>query len=516
MRATRFVPLVAAVAIALAAVATEVCARGGAQVVGVRPPAVAGQFYPAEAPRLKLALQALIQDALPPRADRPIAIVVPHAGYPYSGQIAADGWRQASGYQYDTVVILGTNHTSAPISRVALYPGNAFQTPLGTVAIDEAIVQALLEADAGCVQDAGMHAKEHSVEVQVPFVQHLFPGAKIVPAVIGQPDLQLCLRFGRALAGVLRGRRALIVASSDLSHYPDARDASVTDRATLEAMAGLDPAGFQAATADRMERRASNLVTCACGEGPIMAAMAAAKELGATRGVVISYANSGDLSIGDPSRVVGYGSLVMTTGAGGRDTAALAKPAVAPAGDPLQPEDRRQLVRFARETIRRILTTDTVPVARTDNPRLQREQGVFVTLRKRGELRGCIGQIVAQAPLGRLTGMMAVQAAFGDPRFEKVRANELKDIEVEVSVLTPLKEVSGAGEVRVGRDGVLLRKDRRSAVFLPQVATEQGWNREQMLDNLCEKAGLSAGCWIRGASLSTFQADVFSEKDFKD
>ncbi len=112
--------------------------------------------------------------------------------------------------------------------------------------------------------------------------------------------------------------------------------------------------------------------------------------------------------------------------------------------------------------------------------------------------------------------MMALHAAFGDPRFDKVRAEELKDVEVEVSVLTPPRTVPSAADVRVGRDGVVLKKGDRSAVFLPQVATEQGWKREEMLDNLCQKAGLPAGCWVRGASLATFQADVFSEKDFKD
>ena len=246
-----------------------------------------------------------------------------------------------------------------------------------------------------------------------------------------------------------------------------------------------------------------------------MAAVAAAVGLGATRGTVVSYANSADLAVGDPSRVVGYGAVAITAGERGSDTAALTRAPVPDASSPLQPQDKKRLLAIARETIARLLTADTLPLARADSPRLLRSTGVFVTLRKRGELRGCIGQIVPTAPLVRLAGMMALAAAFDDPRFEKVRADELKDIEVEVSVLTPLRPVSSAAEIVVGRDGVLLRKSGRSAVFLPEVATTEGWSREQLLDNLCLKAGLAAGCWHTGPELSVFQAEAFSDKSFK-
>ena len=170
---------------------------------------------------------------------------------------------------------------------------------------------------------------------------------------------------------------------------------------------------------------------------------------------------------------------------------------------------------MARETISRLLLTDTVPLARGFPPHLQKPQGVFVTLKKKGELRGCIGRIIGDEPLCKLVGTMAVQSALNDRRFSPLSADELKDIEIEISVLTPLRPVSGAGDIVVGRDGVLLSKDDHSAVFLPQVASEQGWNREELLDNLCLKADLSRGCWKQQAQLSTFQAVVFSESEFK-
>jgi AmmeMemoRadiSam system protein A len=140
---------------------------------------------------------------------------------------------------------------------------------------------------------------------------------------------------------------------------------------------------------------------------------------------------------------------------------------------------------------------------------------MFVTLTKRGELRGCIGEIVPDRPLYKLVGSVALKSALEDPRFPQLRREELKDIEIEISVLTPPMPVAGAGDIVVGRDGVILKKDGRSAVFLPQVATEQGWGRDQMLDQLCMKAGLPAGSWKHGTQFLTFQAEVFSEKDTK-
>jgi MEMO1 family protein len=264
-------------------------------------------------------------------------------------------------------------------------------------------------------------------------------------------------------------------------------------------------------TAAAAAGRSPNLATCACGESAVAAAMVAAKLLGAAHGRVVSYANSGDLPIGDPERVVGYGAVVFTPGAPGADGSVLLPAAPAAQAQPPTPSDKKLMLALARETIRRYLDTQTVPLARGFSPSLDRPQGVFVTLKKHGELRGCIGQMTPDRPLRVLVGSMALAAAFQDTRFSKVRANELKDIEVEISVLTPFKEVPGPSAIVVGRDGVLLQKDRRSAVFLPQVATEEGWTRDQMLDNLCLKAGLSEGCWRTGAKFSTFQADVFRE-----
>ncbi|MGD1153857.1 MAG: AmmeMemoRadiSam system protein B [Syntrophales bacterium] len=482
----------------------------------VREPAVAGKFYPESASKLKLAIEKFLQDAVPVKAKGTVAIIVPHAGYIYSGQICADAFRQVKDKRYDVIVILGTNHTKPGFEKISLYPGGGFRTPLGIAPIEREVVSQLLAADLGdCMLDKSLHAREHSVEVIVPFVQVVFPEAKIVPVVVGSPDVGMCTRFGQALAKVLKNKRALIVASSDLSHYPAAEDATAVDRETLKAITKLDPALFHSVIQSQMNRRVPKLYTCACGEAPIMAAMAAAKSLGATHGVVVSYANSGDASVGERSEVVGYGAVVLAKNSNKKNISKTDDPSPAPLSGSLGPSDKKALLVFVRETISRIFSTDTVPLARGFSANLQQPRGVFVTLKKKNELRGCVGRIIGDEPLCKLAGAMALQAAFNDGRFSPVTADELREIEIEISVLTPLREVSSPTDIVVGRDGVVLVKEGHSAVFLPQVATEQKWNREEMLDNLCAKAGLPPGSWKQGAQLSTFQAVVFSEADFK-
>lgn len=489
----------------------SVCAQTGRDI---RPPAVAGQFYPSDPKHLRQAVQYYLQDAVTAGVEDPVALVVPHAGYIYAGQIMADGYRQVRELKPEVVVILGTNHTEADFRGISIYPRGAYRTPLGDAAIDEGLAAALLAADRNCNTDRRVHEREHSVEVQLPFVQVVFPSARILPVVFGEPDAARCAAFGKTLAGLLKGRRALIVASSDLSHYPSYQDAKRVDRETLAALETLDAAVFSAKIRSLMGLNIANLYTCACGEAPVLAAMAAARALGAGRGVVVSYANSGDVLAGDRSRCVGYGAVVMAAGgAGGRDVFD-----DAPAGSadaPLTEADKKTLLGLARKTIERYLTSETVPLVRGLSPRLSAPQGAFVTLKKHGELRGCIGHMASDTPLGRTVSAMALEAAFNDTRFGPLRLSELRDIEIEISVLTPAQPMAKPSAIRLGHDGVILQKGDRSAVFLPQVATEQRWDHSELLDNLCLKAGLPVECWKQGARLLVFQASVFSEPEFK-
>lgn len=539
----------AGAAAVLAPAAPVTAAASGARAAKAeRPPAVAGQFYSGDQARLQKEIAGYLAQAQAPAAgaERPVAIVAPHAGYVYCGRIMADAWRRTAGHDYGLIVLLGTNHTTPGLDRTAVWDGGDWRTPLGLARVDAAAAAALLAADpAGCKVDAGPHWREHSVEVQVPFAQTTHPGVPILPLVVGADEPAAIARLGRALAGLARERRALIVASSDLSHYPAKADAEQVDRAVLAAAASLDGADLRRTIDAQMRRGVPGLVTCACGEAPILAAMAAANQLGGARGEIVSYANSGDVPAGDAGRVVGYGAVVFyagTTGpAGGgtepaaRGPAAKAPPAPGPPapapgkGAPSSPRgvdggaagaaghlsaaDRKLLLAHARETIRRRLAGETVLLSPPCGPGLKVKRGAFVTLKEDGDLRGCIGHLAEDTPLIEVVGQMALQAAFQDPRFPPLRREELARCSLEISVLTPMQPVPGPSAIVVGRDGVVLRKQGRSAVFLPQVATEQGWDREQLLSQLARKAGLPPDAWRSGAEFLTFQAEVFGEAD---
>jgi AmmeMemoRadiSam system protein B/AmmeMemoRadiSam system protein A len=480
-----------------------------ARAADVRPVVAAGRFYPADPTALRAAVDGFLADAIAReevRGDRPLALIAPHAGYVFSGQIAADAWSLASPYTYDLIVLLGTNHTTAGFRGISVFAGDGYRTPLGITSIDTEAADFLRAADPAFTYRADVHAREHSVEVQVPFAQVVFPDVPIVAAVIGVPDPDLCERFGAALAELAQRRRLLIVASSDLSHYPSYEDAERVDRTVLE-HGFLGGAGALLATVRREEASDTpELATCACGLGPILTALAAAERERPNRRVLISYANSGDTALGELARVVGYGAAAILDGAGPNVPLPTRR-----ADGELTQTSEQNLLAFARKSIRRYLVAGTTPLARDLGPGTDRRRGAFVTLRRDGDLRGCIGHMVADRPLGEVVGAMAVQAAFNDRRFTPVTGGELDQLEIEISVLTPYQPVSGPQAIRVGTDGVVLRKGDRSAVFLPQVATEQGWNREQLLSALARKAGLPADAWREGAQLSTFQAHVFAE-----
>jgi hypothetical protein len=489
---------------------------------GVRKPAVAGQFYPSDSGKLARAVAAYLGEALPPSGDRPVAIVSPHAGYVYSGQIAADAYKEAAGFDYETVVILGVNHTTAGFDAISVYPSGGFETPLGVVPIDGDLAARVMAADERFAFDGRVHEREHSIEVQVPFVQTVFPRAKILPVVVGSRDPVLCARFGEALAAAAGSTKILIVASSDLSHYPRYEDAVRVDRETLEAIASLDPGRYRAVTAGAMTRGAGELGTCACGEGPILAAMAAAKKLGASGARIVSYANSGSTLVGDRERVVGYGAVSFVA----RDGASAPVPPAAPrppdAGGRAGPnqdltaDQKAALLLFARETLTRYFETETLPLPRGYDPALGRKSGAFVTLYEHGELRGCIGRMTEDLPLYQVVGYCALQSAFNDRRFSPLEPGELSAVEIEISVLTPYRRIEGYEEIKIGRDGVVIEKDGRSAVFLPQVAVEQGWSRDEMLEHLSLKAGLPRDAWKKDAVFRTFQATVFGESGHRE
>ena len=476
----------------------------------VRKAAVAGQFYPGSRDSLARDVDRYLAAAPAPGLDGElVAIVSPHAGYMYSGPVAAHGYAYARGRQYDTVVIVSPSHRFA-FRGASVFASGAYETPLGLVPVDADLAALVLDEEAGIVEEPRAHAAEHALEVQIPFLQRALGTFRIVPIVMGDQNRAAALALGRSIARAVaktgaRGR-VLLVASTDLSHYHSQTEAASLDRRVIDRLNAFDPDGLLKALASG---------ECeACGGGPMAAVMFAAKELGADSAKVVKYATSGDVT-GDKSEVVGYVSAVLYT-AGAREAAGDGEKA-APAPKPyegLTVAEKKALLALARASIGAALSGRKAPEPAMKSDALDTECGAFVTLEKRGQLRGCIGYVRAAKPLRQTVAEMAVQAAFHDPRFPAVSADELADIDIEISVLSPLEEVRNVSTIEVGKHGLVVQQGARSGLLLPQVATDYGWDRETFLDHTCQKAGLPAGAWREeGVVILRFTAEVFGEKD---
>jgi AmmeMemoRadiSam system protein B/AmmeMemoRadiSam system protein A len=428
----------------------------------------------------------------------PIALIVPHAGWVYSGQVAAVAYKQIEGLQYDAVVIIGPNHTDPSFDAISVYAEGAFETPLGPVPVDETLAAQLLAAHERIVFERGVHRQEHSIEVQLPFLQRVCPGCAFVPVLIGQPTPENLDILTQALSEALQDKRALVIASSDLSHYPAYDDAVRVDTATLATIETLDSARVSAVLAEQMAQGVPNLGTCACGEGPILVTMRVAQALGADHVRILYYANSGDVS-GDLSRVVGYGAVTFWR---------------------WQPPDlseaqQSELLSLARRSLQdHLISGQETTLDPPDDAVLSRHVGAFVTLLLDGELRGCIGHMQGDAPLYQTVAQAAVDAAVNDPRFPPLPPAQLDDVEIEISVLSPFKrvrDVHDESEIEVGRHGLYLLYGQQRGVLLPQVPVQQNWERAEFLEQICAKSGLPLDCWEQ-ATLYTFTAQVFGEE----
>lgn len=511
---------------ALGLVVLSACSSSGTsetarkEVAQVRRPAVAGAFYPGGASELGRVVDAFLKNADAPEADvrgQVIGLISPHAGYAYSGQIAAYSYSAVKGGHYDLVILIGPSHR-APVRAAAVYTSGSFGTPLGAVPVDEAVAQAVVDLGDDFAEDPGAHATEHSLEVQLPFLQRVLEGFKIVPIITRDLPPDQCEDMGRALAGCVEGRKVLFVASSDLSHYPAYSDANRVDRETVESWKTMDLKTIYAKEEEAMLRPSRNLACTMCGSAAIMITMAASKALGADAVAVLKYANSGDTG-GDTTSVVGYAAAaVYKSSAGGKQPreAKAGRPAEAEKDGTLTRADRKKLLSVARVSIDAALRKRPMPDFKITESSLTGHQGAFVTLHRNGELRGCIGRFTADEPLYRVVSQMAVAAATQDHRFMPVTLPEMEKIDIEISVLSPLTKMGDISELELGKHGIYVMKGARGGCFLPQVADETGWSKEEFLRHCClEKAGLEADAWKGDADVFLFTAEVFSERDLQ-
>ncbi|MGZ3559517.1 MAG: AmmeMemoRadiSam system protein B [Thermodesulfobacteriota bacterium] len=470
----------------------------------IREPAVAGAFYPDKPEILQRDLSKYLENAKKEKVEGEIvALVSPHAGYMYSGQVAAYAYKLIEGKSFESVVVVAPSHY-ALFKGASLYDRGGFRTPLGVVPVDTELSRKMMEKRKEIQFLHEAHRQEHSLEVQIPFLQVALKSFKLIPIVMEpQWSWETCQYLASAIAETVRGKKVLLVASTDLSHFYTYNIAVGLDKIFLSHIDRFDAEG--------LNRDLKGNRTEACGGGPVVTVMLAAKALGANRGKVLKYSNSGDVT-GDRSRVVGYGAGVFYRTAEGKEKMKEEKREEKKVGVDLglSEQDKKTLHQIAKTVIENKARGKAIPEFKIESAILKENRGAFVTIQKKGQLRGCIGYIKAYEPLHKTVEKMAAEAAFGDPRFPPVKEKELPELDIEISVLTPLRRITEFNEIEVGKHGIYIIKGGWSGLLLPQVATEYGWDRQTFLEHTCQKAGLPPNAWReKDAEIYIFSADIF-------
>ena len=477
----------------------------------IRKPAVAGQFYPAGKKELSTMIDGYLKQATTSNiTSAPRIVIAPHAGYVYSGAVAAFAFKGLRNSGYKRVVLIGRSHQQY-FAGVAVDSNEAWATPLGNVPVDKDFIAQLQKHDSEIISNVFVHQEEHALEAELPFLQTVLgDGIKIIPLLFGDNKAATITGLVSALTQVIDEKTVAIV-SSDLSHYPTYEQANKLDRETIEAILQLDEIKF-----DQISRQAEagdwpGVATLACGQPAIDAAILLAKQMG-LNAVLLKYANSGDTASETKNRVVGYAAIGFY-GAGGRSEAPSQKEGASLLPELLTKEEQVIALRIARQTLEAAFAKKAYQLPNGLPEIFQEKRGVFVTFKKQGELSGCIGNFTPDISLAQNIQVMASEAAFNDPRFLPLEKSELKDMAIEISVLSDMQKITDPNLIEVGKHGVYVKKGRQSGVYLPQVASELGWNKEQFLNSLCEeKAGLNRDCWKDGTTeLYIFTAQVFNE-----
>jgi MEMO1 family protein len=470
-----------------------------------RQPAVAGQFYPGNAEELQSMLKDLFSRAVPSKKIENIAaLICPHAGYVFSGGVAASAFNQLDpGKRYENIFVIGPSH-HVGFEGASIYVSGNFITPLGTVQVNSQLGKQLIQKSKAFVSRNDAHASEHSVEVQVPFLQYRFgTNLQIVPIVVGAGSPSTL----RDIATVLRpyfNDRNLFIISSDFSHYPPYNDAKKADKATADAILSRSPDALMRVMKSNEESGIPNMATSLCGWPAVLTLLYMIQDDPKVSLQLIDYKNSGDSPAGQKDQVVGYCAIVVSRAIEQEKESFN-----------LNDKDKKDLLILARQTVEQYVNQKTVSTVEQSafSKSVATNCGAFVTLRKNGDLRGCIGRFDASEPLYSVVQKMAVASSSEDYRFSPVSPQEVNQLEIEISVLTPMRRIKSIDEFRLGKQGIYIKKGVRAGTFLPQVAEETGWTKEEFLGHCAQdKAGLGWNGW-KDAELYVYEALVFSEKD---
>ncbi|MDD5613963.1 MAG: AmmeMemoRadiSam system protein B [Candidatus Omnitrophica bacterium] len=461
-------------------------------------------WYPGDFKSLKIMIDDFLSKTELDTEKKPAALIVPHAGLAYSGQSAAYGYKKLISKEISNIFILGPAHRFQT-DKLIVPESDFFQTPLGKTRIDKSITKDLIDTGLFEPNDSAFY-KENSIELQVPFLQIVSPNAAVIPVAVGQLDSNGIKKAAEILKKYMTEESVFII-SCDFTHYgyrfgytPFSdnikENIKKLDYGALEEIKKINPKGFLS----YIERTQATI----CGYIPVAILLNMLPE--DAKAEILNYTTSGDMT-GDFANSVSYASVAFYKKSAPKDTGpenSLTK---------LEKESLLKLSRVALENYikhKKIITAQDTSIKLTET--LKQNRGAFVTLHKEGRLRGCIGEIFPTKPLYKVIIEKTIDSAVNDFRFSQVIEQELVDINIEISALTVPQKVNSYKDIVIGQDGILMKKGHRAAVFLPQVAPEQGWDLETTLMHLSQKAGLEPYAYREGAEFEVFQAEVFSEE----
>ena len=465
----------------------------------VKKPNVSGQFYPNQKHQLKGMISNYMQNVKIPDTPPPqiFGLISPHAGYNYSGQVAAYGYKALKERGIKTVIILAPSHYQYLGDTIAVFKNGDFQTPLGKIPVDEVLVNTLMKKNNQIIHSPEVFEREHSLEVQLPFLQETLIDFKIVPILLNGASYETCSKLAKDIAEIFSFRENIIlIASTDLSHYHTQEVAESIDKNTLDLILQNDP--------EKLYEK-NRLKECElCGSNAVITLMLTMQNINVQKIQLLRYATSAETPGSDKDRVVGYSSILFS-----KEKTEFSEGG----GTMLNDEHKKKLLLTARKSIEEYILNKKMLKIEEIDPILNQQFGAFVTLKKKKSLRGCIGYIETQSPLIQTVNEMAIQAAFNDSRFAPLKKEELDDISIEISVLSPIKQIKSIDEIEVGTHGLIIRKGYSSGLLLPQVATDYNWKTEEFIQQTCLKAGLFRDSWKDvDTKIYIFSAQVFGEE----
>jgi len=463
----------------------------------------AGQFYPASITELNNQLDSFFEVAKKGNPDSGSnqhlqAIIVPHAGYVFSGQVAATAFNQIpENVDYKRIFVLASSHRYS-FNGAAVYCDGNYKTPLGEIEVDKHLSKKLVNNSAWFFDHPEAHENEHSLEVQLPFLQHkLGNHFLLMPIILGTHDPEICKKIAEELKPWFTSENLWVI-STDFSHYPDYETACKVDELTASAICSNHSEKLQSVLKENKKLNIGNLATSLCGWTSVLTLLYMTENHDYTFEKIF-YQNSGNSKkYGSKNRVVGYWSIAVYD---------KRKEFV------ISEEEKKELLQKARNSISTFVKTGkkgkTVPPKSSGI--LNQITGAFVSIYVDGKLRGCIGGFARENTLNDLVQQMAVSASC-DSRFSSIETEELDKMELEISVLSPLKKIDSVDEIVLGKHGIYIKKSVNSGTFLPQVATKTGWDLEEFLGHCSrDKAGIGWDGW-KDADIYTYEAVVFRDK----